>query len=268
MSFTSLVGARIPHGAGFVPDLLMHFDGDMIDATGNSTFTVGGTTGIGFFAHTSDTPTYAASSDAAFGQVAVTTIDSGAWSDTATLTLAGRTGFTITGWSTISTTSGAGSGGWLLSKTFYTTEPTPPPGEQFADWRLFLGYTGGNTVLSASWNDDGTGRSYGVNLPITPSSTRFHWAIVDDGTEVRFYCNGAIVDTFASAYVSATPPYATAAKLIVFGNLSGFLGSNPNWGGAGQGFSGQTDELAIYFNQVLYRGNSYTVPSQPYTTGA
>jgi hypothetical protein len=264
VSFVSTAGARMPHGpvvAPPIPDLLLHFDGNFIDSTGNSTFTVGGTTGG---THTSDSPTYEASAAAAFGQVAVTTANSGAWAtSTLDMSIATKTSFTLAGWNVVSATSGPGSGGVLFSKSFFSSDPSLPSG--FMDWWMELVYSGGSINLILAWNAGAAGRSETVVLPVSPSTTRFHWAIVDDGTDLNFYCNGSLVETRTSVYLHASPPVATAAQVIMFNRLQGFLGADPNW--YGQGFTGKTDEFAIFFNEVVYTGASYTVPSAPYTVG-
>lgn len=242
MSFVSTAGARMPHGPA-IPDpvLLMHFDGDFVDAMGITTFT-------------SNVSTFEAGSSG-FGQRAAVTGGTAHIFGVSTQELSvGTRNYTFEG--RCSFASGQ-AGGVVLSKNYWSSEPAP--GVFKHDFTVSVT----PTKLTMFWESNGA--TYEANLS-TVDDVEFHWAITDDGTTMRFYQDGALIGTQASAALGTpTPPVTVGSGLTVLGQLQGFSGPSPSWSTS---FVGRLDELVMWLDYAKHTGASYTVPTAPYTFGA
>jgi hypothetical protein len=238
VSFASLAGARIPHGP-VTPDpvLLMHLDGDLVDAMG---ITVFDGTGYGFESGSSGFGQRAAVTGGAVHVFGVSSQDLSI--GTRQFTFEGRCSFAT-----------GQAGGMVLSKNYWSSQP--PPGVFKHDFTVSVT----PTKLTMFW--EGNSTTYDANLT-TVDGVEFHWAITDDGTSMRFYKDGVLLQTRASASLDATtPPVTPGSGLTLMGQLQGFLGSSPNWSTS---FVGRLDELVMWLDYARYTGSTYTVPTAPY----
>ena len=87
-----------------------------------------------------------------------------------------------------------------------------------------------------------------------PDVTWFRVAVADDLTSLRFYVDEALVHTFTSPFLEATPLMAagdgSTAGIALFGSLSGFLGSTPNW----SQWKGFVDYIKVYRGTAKHTG--------------
>lgn len=246
MSVAAHVGWTVPHyipPPDPLPVLLMHFDGDLVDATGNTTFSGGGQ-GTAFDFVTGSP---------GFGQAVLSSGNSSiAGASSIQLGLAGQP-FTFEGRCVF----GEGdSVGVVLAKNYFSTEPAP---EVFnIDFALFAGP--GHFRLE--WSGGGVGKQVEADYTAIYDS-EFSWAITDDLTLCRTYVNGVLVDASPSVSLAATPPRNSGAAVTVLNALRGFAGPSPDWGGSG--FRGRLDELRYTLGHALYTGDSYAPASRPFT---
>jgi hypothetical protein len=222
--------------------LLMHFDGNFVDAIGISTFTASGSSFV--------------SGTAGFGQKLASSGGSPQVHGVSSQELSiGTRQFTIEGRSTF----GAGqTGGIVLSKCFWASE-TEAAGRFKHDFSVNVT----PTLLELQWESMGAANA---TAPITTAAdVEFHWAISDDGSAMRLYKDGVLLQTRASASAAAvTPPATPGSGLTVGGFITGFAGGDPSW----STMNGKIDELAMWLGYAKYTEASYSVPAAPYTFGA
>lgn len=247
MSIAAHVGWTVPHyipPPDPLPVLLMHFDGDFVDATGNTTFSGGGQ-GTAFDFVTGSP---------GFGQAVLSSGNSSiAGASSIQLGLAGQP-FTFEGRCVF----GEGdSVGVVLAKNYFSTEPAP--GGFKIDFVLFAG----PGYFRLEWSGGGIGKQVDFDYSAVAPGVEFSWAITDDMTTSRAYVGGVLVDSNLSVALAASPPSNSTAAVSVLNALQGFSGPSPNWGG--QGFRGQLDELRYTLGYALYTGESYSVRSTPFT---
>lgn len=239
MSFTSLSGARIPHGPRTpAPVLHMHFDGGFTDETGITTFTGSGVT--------------FETGSSGFGQRAVATGGVAHVFGVSSQELSiGVRPFTIEGRCQFA--SGQ-AGGVVISKNYWATEPAS--GVFKRDFTVQVS----PSMITVSW----TGLAGLYEVPITTTTdVEFHWAVCDDGNAMRFYVDGTQVGSEMSTADQGSPPPETAGSgITLMGQLVGFLGPNPNWQGS---FVGRFDELVMWLDYAKYTDASFTVPTAPYS---
>lgn len=237
------VGARQPHvppPAPPVTSLLLHFDSSQLDEVSQEVFTGGW-------------PTYAAG---VFGNAARSTSESagapaGAWSEALSI---GTQPFTIE----FRAKFDGDTGGILIAKNYWASEPAAAA---FAlDWQVSVG----PEFIDFSWSElNGAGSPDSVNVVIPDSTAWRAFAITDDGTNLRFYVNGARVYEGGSVQLSGTIPGVSGARVSLYNALQGFSGPNPDWGDTV--FSGWVDELRLTLGEALYTGASYTLATQPFS---
>ena len=237
------VGARQPHvppPAPPVTSLLLHFDWSQFDEVSQEVFTGGW-------------PTYAAG---VFGNAARTTSEfagavAGAWSEALSI---GTQPFTIE----FRAKFDGDTGGILIAKNYWASEPA------MADFALDWQVSVGPEFIDLSWSElNGAGSPESVNVVIPDSTAWRAFAITDDGTNLRFYVNGARVYEGGSVQLSGTIPGVSGARVSLYNALQGFLGPSPNWGNTV--FSGLVDELRLTLGEALYTGASYTLATQPFS---
>ena len=240
MTFVSSAGARIPHGRFTpvpTPVLLMHFDGNYTDAIGITTFTASGSS---FTAGTSG-----------FGQKLASSGGPQVYGVSTQELSIGTRQFTIEGRSTF----GSGqTGGIVLSKCYWETA-TIAAGWFTHDFSINVT----PTLLEVQW--DGMGAFDATAALSTTTDVEFHWAISDDGANMRFYKDGVLIQTRTSAALaSVTPPVVVGSGLTVGGFITGFAGDLPSW----TTMNGKLDELVMWLDYAKYTGATYTVPTAPY----
>ena len=238
------VGARQPHvppPAPPVTSLLLHFDSSQLDEVSQEVFTGGW-------------PTYAAG---VFGNAARSTSEypgarAGAWSEALSI---GTQPFTIE----FRAKFDGDTGGILIAKNYWASEPS---GSAFAlDWQVSVG----PEFIDFSWSElNGAGSPESVNVVIPDSTAWRAFAITDDGTNLRFYVNGARVYEGGSVQLSGTIPAVSNGRVSLYNALQGFQGPNPDWGWSPV-FSGWVDELRLTLGEALYTGASYTLATQPFS---
>ena len=227
------------------PSLLLHFDGNFTDQTGNTTFTIGQTIGSGFFTQVSAVPTFTPSTPISFGQLAVVTANSGApGASTVDMSIFNKP-FTFEGVCRFETGE---TGGLLLTKNYFPSEPVL----YNSDFILEVG----PSKIGLSWGLD----SLDVTFPSIIGQS-FSWAVTDDMSVFRIFVNGELLFSHASVQLSTVPPIATAAQLTLFNALDGFSGSTPRWGPAW--FRGRVDELRAFMGHALY-DSPYTPSTAPF----
>lgn len=239
------VGARQPHVPAPVPpappvaSLLLHFDSSQLDEVSQEVFTGG-------------SPTYAAG---VFGNAASSTSEfagavAGAWSEALSI---GTQPFTIE----FRARFNGHTGGILIAKNYWALEPAA----DFAlDWQVSVG----PEFIDLSWSElGGAGSPDSVHVVIPDSTAWRAFAITDDGTNLRFYVNGARVYEGGSVQLSGTIPGVSGARVSLYNALQGFSGPYPDWGDTV--FSGQVDELRMLLGTALYTGASYTLATQPFS---
>ena len=239
------VGARQPHvppPAPPVTSLLLHFDSSQLDEVSQEVFTGG-------------SPVYHISAFG-FGNAASSTSESagavaGAWSEALSI---GTQPFTIE----FRARFYEDTGGILIAKNYWASEPS---GSAFAlDWQVSVG----PEFIDLSWSElGGAGSPDSVNVAIASSGAWRAFAITDDGTNLRFYVNGARVYEGGSVQLSGTIPGVSGARVSLYNALQGFSGPNPDWGDSV--FSGSVDELRLTLGEALYTGASYTLATQPFS---
>ncbi len=237
------VGARQPHvppPAPPVTSLLLHFDSSQLDEVSQEVFTGG-------------SPTYAAG---VFGNAARPTSEfagavAGAWSEALSI---GTQPFTIE----FRAKFDGDTGGILIAKNYWASEPAAA---DFAlDWQVSVG----PEFIDLSWSElNGAGSPESVNVVIPDSTAWRAFAITDDGTNLRFYVNGARVYEGGSVQLSGTIPGVSGAGVSLYNALQGFSGPYPDWGDTV--FSGWVDELRMLLGTALYTGASYTLATQPFS---
>lgn len=229
-------GARIPHLNGVRPVLLMHFDGNLTDATGNNALTGA----VGYEA-----------GPAGWGQV-IKNLEGGAGvvaTSTVNMSIGGRP-WTLEGRSKFDT---GHAGGVVICKNYYPSEPSAFS----TDYVVGVGPSG----MSIGWRN--LLYSLTTSFPAI-ENTWFWWAMSDDGTALRFYVNGVRISSAPSCELQTPPPVtSSAAQVSILNSLQGFLGADPNWG-AGK-YRGHLDELRFTLGRALYTGDNYTVRSTPFT---
>jgi len=227
----ALFGATGPQ-----PQLLLHFDGDLLDAVNNVTFD--GSTG------------FSTSAVSGFGQMATASGAAQIHGTSVSSLAIGTQAFTIEGRSVF---SGAQTGGTVLAKNYWAA---PPGGTLFKD---DFSVVVTPTQISMGW----TGQLGDFNASIsTTGGVPFTWAISDDGTAMRFYLNGTLIETRTSvAAASPPPPVTSGSGLTLLAKLQGFAGEAPNWT---SGYNGALDELVMWVGVARYTGSSYTVRATPY----
>lgn len=238
------VGARQPHVPAPVPpvnSLLLHFDSSQLDEVSQEVFTGG-------------SPTYAAG---VFGNAARTTSEfagavAGAWSEALSI---GTQPFTIEFRARFEFEED--DGGILIAKNYWALEPAA----DFAlDWQVSVG----PEFIDLSWSElGGAGSPDSVHVVIPDSTEWRAFAITDDGTNLRFYVDGARVYEGGSVQLSGTIPGVSGARVSLYNALQGFSGPYPDWGDTD--FSGWVDELRLTLGEALYTGASYTLATQPFS---
>ena len=237
------VGARQPHVPPPAPpttSLLLHFDLSLLDEVSQEVFN-------GW------SPSYTAG---VFGQAARPDPEqayavAGAWSEALSI---GTQPFTIEFRAQFNWNTG---GGILIAKNYWAAEPAAT---DFAlDWQVSVG----PEFIDLSWSElNGAGSPVSVNVVIPDSTEWRAFAITDDGTNLRFYVDGARVYEGGSVQLSGTIPGVSGARVSLYNALQGFLGPSPNWG---SDFSGSVDELRLTLGEALYTGASYTLATQPFS---
>lgn len=221
--------------AGLEASLLMHLDGNLIDATGSNTFTgsigystAGGAWGQALYSGNSGPGIVGGSSQNM-------SIGGRPW------TLEGRSKFT-----------GEENGGIVLCKNYYPSQP--------ADFSVDYVITVQSTGMGVTWKN--------LLYPLSASYSTtagewFTWAMCDDGTTLRFFINGALVGTTVSCQLASPAPVtSSAAQVSLLNGLQGFNGDNPNWSNVR--YSGQLDELRMHVGTALYTESSYVVATAPF----
>jgi hypothetical protein len=223
-----------------VTSLLLHFDSSQLDEVSQEVFTGGW-------------PTYAAG---VFGNAARSTSEfagaiAGAWSEALSI---GTQPFTIE----FRARFNGDTGGILIAKNYWASEPS---GSAFAlDWQVSVG----PEFIDLSWSELGVaGSPDSVNVVIPDSTAWRAFAITDDGTNLRFYVNGARVYEGGSVQLSGKIPAVSNGRVSLYNALQGFSGPSPNWGSTI--FSGSVDELRLTLGEALYTGASYTLATQPFS---
>lgn len=215
--------------------LLLHFDGDVVDAVSGNALTVG-------------SATY---STGVFGQAASRTGTTG-------LVAPWTAGFTLSGlpWALEFRAKVPNPSTLVvLSKNYWPSEPSS---EVFArDFTFSVSHTYGTGV---TWGPGGSGATahYGGALP---DNEWFAMAMTDDLVTFRIYLNGSVV--YSQPSVSASLP-AGGGQIAVFGELQGFLGSTPNWG-AGSTSGAQLDELRLVIGRAVRTASTYSLDTSPWT---
>jgi len=237
------VGARQPHVPAPVPpvtSLLLHFDLSLLDEVSQEVFN-------GW------PPSYTAG---VFGSAARPNPErayavAGAWSEALSI---GTQPFTIE----FRAKFDGDTGGILIAKNYWASEPSA---SAFAlDWQVSVG----PEFIDFSWSElNGAGSPESVNVVIPDSTAWRAFAITDDGTNLRFYVNGARVYEGGSVQLSGTIPGVSGAGVSLYNALQGFSGPYPDWGDTV--FSGQVDELRMLLGTALYTGASYTLATQPFS---
>lgn len=229
-----------------LPTLLLHFDGNLTDAVSGEVFT-------------GATPTWVTGvfSQAMQGAGGSTGAVSGAW--TTSFSLAGEP-FTFE----FRVYRTGTQGGIVASKNYWPSEPSS--GNFRLDWAVSI--DGNNGQISFSWSNLAN-----ANSPLSVSSDTgligtgaWHAvAITDDGALMRFYIDGLLVRSVTSPNLHSTYPLdSSGGQVALFGALSGFRGSDPNWGGGT--FNGMMlDEFRLTIGRARYTGASYTVATEPFT---
>lgn len=224
------------------PVLLMHLDGDLVDATGITTFAIP----AGFSA-----PSYAAADDPAFGQMVVATSNAAVGTSSRSLSIGTRK-FTIEGRCKF----GAGdSGGIVLAKNHWPSEPSPS--SLFKD-DFSVGVS--PTTVALTWTGGSAGR--GAAFPAIVGET-FTWSLSDDGVHCYTHINGVLVDTDDSCSLDSFTPPLTSGSITVLNKLQGFSGSGPDWISAP--FDGQCDELRMWLDFALYGPEDYEPATVPFS---
>lgn len=244
MSLATHSGWRIPHIKPPLPVLLMHFDGDLIDATGITTFNEGGLNGA--YSYVAGQPGFGQALQHGSGVPAVH------GSSSQNLGIEAQP-FTLEGRSAFSSVAGLGI---LLAKNYFSTEP--PSGQFNTDFAVYLGFN----ALRVEWSGGGVGKQEDFAFSVA-SGEVFAWALTDDLMSLRFYLNGALVSTKASLSLRDPAPYNSNASISVLNALRGFAGPSPDWGGSG--YDGYIDELRFFIGHALYTGDSYVPASRPFS---
>jgi hypothetical protein len=234
------VGARQPHVPPPTTSLLLHFDSSLLDEVSQEVFN-------GW------PPSYTAG---VFGSAARPNPEqayavAGAWSEALSI---GTQPFTIE----FRAKFDGDTGGILIAKNYWASEPAAAA---FAlDWQVSVG----PEFIDFSWSElNGAGSPDSVNVVIPDSTAWRAFAITDDGTNLRFYVNGARVYEGGSVQLSGTIPGVSGAGVSLYNALQGFSGPYPDWGDTV--FSGQVDELRMLLGTALYTGASYTLATQPFS---
>ena len=214
--------------------LLLHFDGDVVDAVSGNALTVGAATyGTGVFGQ-------AASHSGVPGLVAPWTA-----------------GFTLSGlpWA-LEFRAKIPAGGTMivLSKNYWPSEPSS--GTYARDFTFSVSHAYDTGV---TWGPGGTGSTAGDYLTL-PDDEWFAMAMTDDLITFRIYLDGAVVYSHPS--VSASLP-AGGGQIAVFNELQGFSGSTPRWGGGPS--NGQLDELRLVIGRAVRTTSTYSLDTSPWT---
>ena len=244
------VGSSVSSGGGGgdvdppvtgVTSLLLHFDSSQLDEVSQEVFTGG-------------SPVYSAG---VFGTGVRSTAEfagavAGAWSEALSI---GTQPFTIE----FRAKFDGDTGGILIAKNYWASEPAAA---DFAlDWQVSVG----PEFIDLSWSElTGAGSPDSVNVVIPDSTAWRAFAIMDDGTNLRFYVDGTRVYEGGSVQLSGTIPGVSGARVSLYKALPGFSGSVPVWGWSPV-FSGQVDELRLTLGEALYTGASYTLATQPFS---
>lgn len=214
--------------------LLLHFDGDVVDAVSGNALTVGAATyGTGVFGQ-------AASRSGVPGLVAPWTA-----------------GFTLSGlpWALeFRAKIPAGGTVTVLSKNYWPSEPSS--GTYARDFTFSVSHAYDTGV---TWGPGGTGSTAGDYLTL-PDDEWFAMAMTDDLITFRIYLDGAVV--YSQPSISSSLP-AGAGQITVFNELQGFLGSTPNWGGGSS--NGQLDELRLVIGRAVRTTSTYSLDTSPWT---
>lgn len=225
-----------------VKSLLLHFDSSQLDEVSQEVFTGG---------H----PVYTA--DGVFGTGVrsgeeFTGAIAGAWSEELSI---GAQPFTIEFRARF---YGGDTGGILVAKNYWAAEPAMT---DFAiDWQVSVG----PEFIGLSWSElNGAGSPVYINAAIPDSTSWRAFAITDDGTNLRFYVDGARVYEGVSVQLSGEIPAVSGARVSLYNALQGFSGPYPIWGGTV--FSGLADELRLTLGEALYTGATYTVATSAFT---
>lgn len=212
--------------------LLLHFDGDLVDAVSGNSLTVGSATyGTGVFGQ-------AASHSGNPGLVAPWT-----------------SGFTLSGlpWALeFRAKIPAGGGMTVLAKNYWPSEPAV--GVQDFIFSISHIYDTGVT-----WGPGGTGATAGDYLTL-PDDEWFAMAMTDDLITFRIYLDGAVV--YSQPSISSSLP-AGAGQITVFNALQGFSGPTPRWGGGSS--NGQLDELRLIIGRAVRTTSTYAPDTSPWT---
>lgn len=236
------VGSSVSSGGGGgdvdppvtgVTSLLLHFDGDLVDAVSGNSLTVGSATyGTGVFGQ-------AASHSGTPGLVAPWT-----------------SGFTLSGlpWALeFRAKIPAGGGMTVLSKNYWPSEPAVGGVRDFT-FSVSHPYRTGVT-----WGPGGTGFTAGDYLTL-PDDEWFAMAMTDDLITFRIYLDGAVV--YSQPSISSSLP-AGAGQITVFNALQGFREPIPNWGDGSS--YGQLDELRLVIGRAVRTASTYTPDTSPWT---
>ena len=249
------VGSSVSSGGGGdvdppvtgVTSLLLHFDSSQLDEVSQEVFTSGWPTYVG----------------GVFGNAVRSLSEfpgaiAGAWSEALSI---GTQPFTIEFRARFNGNvmfNNGDTGGILIAKNYWGSAPS---GSAFAlDWQVSVG----PEFIDLSWSElGGAGSPDSVNVVIPDSTAWRAFAITDDGTNLRFYVNGARVYEGGSVQLSGTIPGVSGARVSLYNALQGFSGPSPNWGNTM--FSGWIDELRMTLGEALYTGATYTVATIAFT---
>lgn len=212
--------------------LLLHFDGDLVDAVSGNSLTVGSATyGTGVFDQ-------AASHSGNPGLVAPWT-----------------SGFTLSGlpWALeFRAKIPAGGTMTVLAKNYWPSEPA-------VGVRDFMFSVSHSYDTGVTWGPGGTGATAGDYLTL-PDDEWFAMAMTDDLITFRIYLDGAVV--YSQPSISSSLP-AGGGQITVFNALQGFLGPTPNWGGGSS--NGQLDELRLVIGRAVRTTSTYAPDTSPWT---
>lgn len=225
------------------PILLMHWDGNLIDDTGITTFDTVDPTAYEFLP----------SDDPAFSQVVSYVAGNPRIFGNSTQDLAiGTNVWQIEGKSKFA----SGQIGGVVAGKNYWPSLGAVVGTFRNDWVVFVR----PDQIEIEW----TGQVDEYIATFGPIyNEEFDWAVSDDGTTMRFFINGSLIHTENSASMDPVPPpVSPGSQISVLNVLQGFTGSAPNW--SASFYRGQLDELRMFIGHALYTGSSYTLATEPF----
>jgi hypothetical protein len=105
-------------------------------------------------------------------------------------------------------------------------------------FQMYVGIDQSQYSCGANWSISGNGWIYYTNSAVLNTSNWFNLIYTHDGTNVKLYLNGTLVETIVSP------------GLLTFNTLPLWFGARPNAGSNSQWFNGKLDDIAIW-NRVL-----------------